>query len=448
MKFPSRSHRRPRTRQFRLWSIATHLTIATCAALTIATATAWLLWRSAGSPRIGTTSGSGPPARPLTITETFDLVKISLGVVAGVGGLVALVTAYRRQRVSEDAHRHAQEIEAEKIADAAERRVTELYTKAADQLGSEKAAVRLAGLYALERLGQGNPEHRQTIVSVLCAYLRMPYTPSLSEHPPAWAASEAETNHPNEENDEREEREVRIAAQQILARHLRYPQKSPSAPQHYWSDIEVDFTGATLLDFDFTDCRIETPIFYRATFSGETNFDGATFAKEALFTSARFRGNASFNAAHFSGSAMFSLTQFSRTGSFREAQFGPDDAWFTGTKFGHGAWFEKARFNGDATFAGTQFEGRALFNETEFLCTNVLFIKASEVSGGSFLAVEDTDGMPVVSTYDERIDFEGATISRSLNRSIHLPKGWTTEDDSTNDGVLRIVRRSNRRTAV
>jgi len=36
--------------------------------------------------------------------------------------------------------------------DAAERRITELYTKAADQLGSDEAPVPLAGLDAKERL--------------------------------------------------------------------------------------------------------------------------------------------------------------------------------------------------------------------------------------------------------------------------------------------------------
>ncbi|WP_031171361.1 hypothetical protein [Streptosporangium roseum] len=52
-----------------------------------------------------------------------------------------------------------------------------MYTKAAEQLGHAGAAVRLAGLYALERLAQDNPGHRQTIVNVICAYLRMLYTP-------------------------------------------------------------------------------------------------------------------------------------------------------------------------------------------------------------------------------------------------------------------------------
>ena len=60
--------------------------------------------------------------------------------------------------------------------DATERRITELYTKAVEQLGSDKAPVRLGGLYALERLAQDNPAHRQTIVNVICAYLRMPFS--------------------------------------------------------------------------------------------------------------------------------------------------------------------------------------------------------------------------------------------------------------------------------
>ena len=31
------------------------------------------------------------------------------------------------------------------------------------------------GLYALERLGQANPAHRQTFVNIVCAYLRTPF---------------------------------------------------------------------------------------------------------------------------------------------------------------------------------------------------------------------------------------------------------------------------------
>ena len=73
--------------------------------------------------------------------------------------------------------------------DTTEQRITELYTKAVEQLGSNKVPVRFGGLHGLERLAQDNPAHRQTIVNVICAYLRMPFSPrrqsaSRSPRPP------------------------------------------------------------------------------------------------------------------------------------------------------------------------------------------------------------------------------------------------------------------------
>src|SRR5689334_8845292 len=98
----------------------------------------------------------------------LDAVRTGLAAGAGAGAAVGLTLAFRRQ--------HHQEIStALTDRDATERRITELYTKAVEQLGSEKAPVRLGGLYALERLAQDNPTQRQTIVNVICAYLRMPF---------------------------------------------------------------------------------------------------------------------------------------------------------------------------------------------------------------------------------------------------------------------------------
>jgi len=60
--------------------------------------------------------------------------------------------------------------------DATERRITELYTKAVEQLGSDKAPVRLGGLYALERLAQDYPrtaaDHRQRHLRLLADAIR------------------------------------------------------------------------------------------------------------------------------------------------------------------------------------------------------------------------------------------------------------------------------------
>ncbi|MDG5808955.1 hypothetical protein P9869_41340 [Streptomyces ossamyceticus] len=92
-------------------------------------------------------------------------IRTSLGVVAGAGALVALVVAYRRQRVDEvGAHREATRLH------------TERFSQAVDELGSDSPAVRLGGVHALAGLAVDAPDDslRQTCIEVLCAYLQVP----------------------------------------------------------------------------------------------------------------------------------------------------------------------------------------------------------------------------------------------------------------------------------
>ncbi|WP_203596131.1 hypothetical protein [Actinomadura bangladeshensis] len=134
--------------------------------------------------------------------------------------------------------------------DAAERRITELYNAAAEQLGSDKAPVRLTALYTLERLANDNCIHRQTIVNIICAYLRMPYLP-LALLDPADARRQATRRYQAARtgstlpsgaaigSDPHEERQVRRTAQRILWTHLQ------STTAAHWADIVLDLTGAT-----------------------------------------------------------------------------------------------------------------------------------------------------------------------------------------------------------
>jgi hypothetical protein len=140
----------------------------------------------------------------------LDAIRTAGTLVIGTGGAVALLLTARRQRYTELTLVHTDR-------DATERRITELYTKAADQLGSDQAPVRLAGLYALERLAHNTPDQRQTIVDVICAYLRMPYTPPDEQAPAEDAPTEAHTRHENR----RQEQQVRLTAQKILSSNLR-----------------------------------------------------------------------------------------------------------------------------------------------------------------------------------------------------------------------------------
>jgi hypothetical protein len=69
----------------------------------------------------------------------LDAIRTGGTLVIGTGGAVALLLTARRQRYVELALVHTDR-------DATERRITELYTKAADQLGSEQEPVRRSGV--------------------------------------------------------------------------------------------------------------------------------------------------------------------------------------------------------------------------------------------------------------------------------------------------------------
>ncbi|MBV9163071.1 MAG: hypothetical protein JO281_16280, partial [Pseudonocardiales bacterium] len=188
-----------------------------------------------------------------------DMVRTAGTLVVGVGGFFGLLLAARRQRSTEQTLEHQREVATANERNAAEQRITELYTRAVDQLGAEKAPVRLGGLYALERLAQNNPTQRQTIVNVICAYLRMPYTPP-DDQPPS--EDDPENAHKRYEQ-RRQELQVRLTAQRVLAAHL-----LPGQPAVFWAQIELDLTGAHLQQLGLMGCHIRSARFDGATFAG------------------------------------------------------------------------------------------------------------------------------------------------------------------------------------
>ncbi|MGM1064364.1 pentapeptide repeat-containing protein [Saccharothrix sp. Mg75] len=226
------------------------------------------------------TLGSGSPGA----LARLDAVRTAGGIVLGTGGAAALLLTARRQRSTELDLR-------QKDHDATERRVTELYGKAADQLGSDKAPVRLAGLYALERLAQGNPAHRQTIVHLVCAYLRMPFTP-----PPE---ARVRTRVGPRDAHRYQELEVRQTAAGLLAAHLR-----PDRPEAFWGGIELDLSHATLVKLALTHARVRSASFSGSTFVGPATFRGTEFTDGADFRETCFRGLADFRRVGF-GESVF-----------------------------------------------------------------------------------------------------------------------------------------------
>jgi uncharacterized protein YjbI with pentapeptide repeats len=204
--------------------------------------------------------------------EVFDLTKIALSVAAGVGGVVAIVVAFRKQRVAEDAHKLT--AQAHELANASHARdgvrlLNERFATAAKLLGEKEApAIRLAGVHAMARLADDWEGNRQMCIDVLCAYIRLPY--DLDGAPPG-------------------EREVRATIFSIIRSHLR------SVAEVSWNGCRFDFSGSVIdggsLDgivftdglLDFSEVR-----FAGARFSlrdaevrgGELSFSSATVSTE------------------------------------------------------------------------------------------------------------------------------------------------------------------------
>jgi Pentapeptide repeats (9 copies) len=167
-------------------------------------------------------------------------------------------------------------------------------------------------------LAQANEEHRQTIVDLICGYLR------IRKEPPA-ADGSTGTDANQQPVREHEESEVRATAQKILLTHLRIPYdrvRFVGYLDHYWDDISLDLHGAQLENFSLEECLVEDVDFREAEFFGWASFSSARFAGRADFAGATFRGPADFYAVKFGGadfsSALFHEgVNFDRAGFFR-----------------------------------------------------------------------------------------------------------------------------------
>ncbi|GAB4054800.1 hypothetical protein GCM10028775_46680 [Catellatospora paridis] len=361
------------------------LTGVIIAGIALFASAAVLLWLGLDRPDLGT----GMPLEP---KDQLDLVRIALIVTGGMGGLVALVVAYRKQRIAEDANRRAEteirwaEEANHRAIEAGQRDVTKLfnerYASASAQLGHDAAAVRLAGVYALAGLADDWEAGRQTCIDVLCAYMRMPYQPDQQQ--PDWVKGE---------------REVRLSLIRVVRDHLLDPGDYRS-----WCGRDFDFTGATFDGGDFGGAHFSdgTVIFasakfiggdvgfYEAEFSGGTvRFDEAEFSGGTVrFYTAKFSGGTvRFDEAKFSGGTVrFDRAQFSGgTISFDEAEFSEGRVAFNRAQFSGGTVsFDEAQFSGGrVAFDDAQFSGGTVaFNEAQFSGGMVAFNRA-DFSGGT-----------------------------------------------------------------
>ena len=270
-----------------------------------------------------------------------------LYITGGAIAVVGLIETFRKNnneklKNDQDKEKNDREHLRQVRADRRER-----YTKAVEQLGDEKAPIRMGGVYTLvglvdewleeenlsepERLKEG-----QVIINNLCAYIRSPFTltsyyDELSEDAPSLEGSY---------KDKKEkfyadkaildsEADVRLSIIKEIHDRIQDPDKNtPGA----WSDFEYDFSGSTFFyPIDLTNSYYAKPInFSGSTYKSEANFSRSTYQALAYFSRSTYQGEAYFSRSTYQDSADFSRstyeneTDFSGSIFYQETYFSKD----------------------------------------------------------------------------------------------------------------------------
>jgi hypothetical protein len=258
-------------------------------------------------------------------------------------------------------------------------RFVDRYNRCLDRLADPREHQRIGAMRALEALAQAAPEHAQSVVDVLCAYLRSPADAG--------------------------DRAARATAQRVVTAHLR-----PGS--RFWPRMRIDLAGAVIIDLDLSECRISTlsldgAILYGATKVRGAEIEGplwarrATFTDQAWFERSTLGGQFRAEGANFAGDAWFGATQFRETATFVGATFG-----------GH-AWFGRCDAAGRVDFADAVFRRSAGFR-------GAVFRGGVGLAGTTFLGP--------------------ARVSRGADDGWNLAApGWATLVDPDNEGVGQLI---------
>jgi len=385
---------------------------------------------------------------PLALSQKFDGPnadgnQLRLHLLYITGGVLALTTLGETHRKNTlEKHKNDQDHTRQVHAERRSR-----YTAAIEQLSSDKASIRLGGIYSLvglvdewladEKTIPDLEERRkegQVIINNLCAYIRSPFDlvskiKELSESTDVSKDySDGTQQFIKAQSMFREEQEMRQTILSEINKRLNggthiIEGGTRKILKGMWSDFNYDFSSTVFFyPTNFSDSFFgASSIFSGANFNDNANFfgvafndyadfSGATFNDNANFREATFNDYADFSGATFNDNANFSETRFTDYAQFSEAEFtGSTDffgAEFTGTNFG---W---AKFTGDANFSEAKFTG-IIFSEAKFT-GSANFSEAKFTGSTDFFGAEFTgDANFSGATFEERPTFRFAIDNKT-----------------------------------
>ncbi|MCE6995717.1 pentapeptide repeat-containing protein [Saccharothrix sp. S26] len=293
---------------------------------------------------------------------------IKTGGLAG-GAIVALYALWlndRRRRTDEDRQRieaARQKLEDARAEHDRSRVADERFARSVELLGHDAEQVRVGAMHALAGLARSRVEYTQTVLDVLCAYLRRPF---------------------DGRPEDRDELEVRLTAQRLVADLL------PRADVEGAPSYDLDLTRAYLEYFDLSHRRVGDLVLRAARLRQSNSFHHAVVRGGAWFTDVDSTGRLYLHHMTFHGKAWFS--RFS----------GTDRVDCTGTRFLGATKFAGAACTGAVSFEGCEFAEPIDFTDARF-------------TGGVNLALAKPS---VARTHAMHV---------SLEHDNALPDGWVVE---------------------
>ncbi|HEY3469839.1 MAG TPA: pentapeptide repeat-containing protein [Amycolatopsis sp.] len=236
-------------------------------------------------------------------TSRGDALKTA-GLAGGaVAALYGLWLNDRRRRVEEDRH----EIERSRISD-------ERFAKAVELLGHEADQVRVGAMHALGGLARSRPDvYAQTVLDVLCAYLRRPFRhPDFGDTVDDPAAADREL-------------QARRTAQQVIRWVL--PEAGSGGPAY-----SLSLSDARLDRFNLSRRRVgllgaqrvvivNGVSFTDTVFTGSVFLTGATVHGPAEFVRTKFEAGTGFRDFTAHDEARFEDVSFALPPDFGQASF-------------------------------------------------------------------------------------------------------------------------------
>ena len=327
-----------------------------------------------------------------------------------VGGAALVLLETYRKNTNDRAKANAdikaalknQEHQAEVLKERkAERR--ERYTKAVEQLGNEKAPVRMGGVYTLiglvdEWLLDENLDYTekvregQVIINSLCAYIRSSFALAFHYDELTQESPTAESLYKNREQDFyidkaefKSEADIRLSIIKEIHNRLQSPKiNTPGA----WSDFEYDFSGSTFFyPIDLTNSYYAKPV----------NFSGSTYQDDADFESSTYQSRADFSYSIYRCWADFNYSTYQSETDFSGSTY-QDGATFNGSTYTGWANFNCSTYREGAYFSSSTYQSEVYFNSS-------IYREGADFSDSTYQGWANFN----YSTYQSEADFSDST---------------------------------------